>query len=148
MPTIILLIGVALMPRAASADERATAKKSEPWRGLHLLQCKTDQDLANLAGQVPRLAALGLNVLILEIDYNFNFKSHRELRSGREPVTAEGAGKFAAVCRKHGVPLFLDACRFAENAWFIKQREPGHEQARPIEIAQAMFAEVTSASSS
>ena len=33
------------------------------------------------------------------------------------------------VCDRHGMPLFLDACRFAENAWFIKQREPG--QARP-----------------
>ncbi|TMQ32111.1 MAG: hypothetical protein E6K70_20340 [Planctomycetota bacterium] len=117
MPTIILLIGVALMPRAASADERATAKKSEPWRGLHLLQCKTDQDLANLAGQVPRLAALGLNVLILEIDYNFNFKSHPELRSGREPVTAEGAGKFAAVCRKHGVRVIPQFQCLGHQSW-------------------------------
>jgi Glycosyl hydrolase family 20, catalytic domain len=117
MPTLLVLIGVALMPRAAGADDRATAKKREPWRGLHLLQCKTDQDLENLGRQVPRLAALGLNVLILEIDYNFKFKSYPELRSGRDPVTAEGAGKFAAVCRKYGVCVIPQFQCLGHQSW-------------------------------
>jgi tyrosine phenol-lyase len=45
----------------------------------------------------------------------------------------------SGVCRAHGIPLYIDACRFAENAWFIKQREPGYAAYRPLEIAQEMF---------
>ena len=58
---------------------------------------------------------------------------------GGQPVWMENIRATAAVCRKHGVPLFIDACRFAENAWFIKQREPGYADKRPIEIAREMF---------
>ena len=45
-----------------------------------------------------------------------------------------------AVCRKHGIPLYSDACRFAENAYLIKLREKGYEDKAPKEIAREMFA--------
>jgi len=45
----------------------------------------------------------------------------------------------SALCRTHGVPFFIDACRFAENAWFIKTREPGYADKTPLAIAQEMF---------
>ena len=61
---------------------------------------------------------------------------------GGQPVSLENLRAAHAICRKHGVPFFLDACRFAENSWFIRQREPGHATTSPMEIAQAMFAEV------
>ncbi|MGH7582577.1 MAG: tryptophanase [Gemmatimonadales bacterium] len=67
---------------------------------------------------------------------------------GGQPVSMENLRGASAICRRFGVPLFLDACRFAENAWFIKQREPGWEHRRPVEIAQAMFAEVDGATMS
>jgi tryptophanase len=43
------------------------------------------------------------------------------------------------VTSRHGIPLYLDACRFAENAYFIQQQEPGFERLTPKQIAQAMF---------
>jgi tryptophanase len=50
---------------------------------------------------------------------------------GGQPVSLENLRGVRALCDRFGVPLFLDACRFAENAWFISQREPG-EQGRPV----------------
>ncbi|MCF7687537.1 MAG: tryptophanase [Cephaloticoccus sp.] len=59
---------------------------------------------------------------------------------GGQPVALANIRGAREICRRHGVPLFLDCCRFAENAWFIKQREEGMADLTPIEIARAMFA--------
>jgi tryptophanase len=59
---------------------------------------------------------------------------------GGQPVSMENAKAVSAVCRKHGIPLYFDACRFAENAYFIKLREPGYADKPPKQIAQEMFA--------
>jgi tryptophanase len=59
---------------------------------------------------------------------------------GGQPVSLENIQAARDICRRHGVPLFIDACRFAENAWFIKTREAEWSDKSPIEIARAMFA--------
>jgi tryptophanase len=59
---------------------------------------------------------------------------------GGQPVSMENARAVSAVCRKHCIPLYFDACRFAENAYFIKLREEGYAAKTPKEIAQEMFA--------
>jgi tryptophanase len=57
---------------------------------------------------------------------------------GGQPVSLENLRAVRAVCDAHGVPLFLDACRFAENAWFIKLREPGQADRSIPDIVREM----------
>jgi len=59
---------------------------------------------------------------------------------GGQPVSLENLRAVRAVCDRHGVPLFLDACRFAENAWFIKLREPGQGDRSIPDIVRDMAA--------
>jgi tyrosine phenol-lyase len=58
---------------------------------------------------------------------------------GGQPVSLANIQEVRAVCQRHGIPLFLDACRFAENAYLIKQREPGQQHRTARAIAQEMF---------
>jgi tryptophanase len=58
---------------------------------------------------------------------------------GGQPVSMENAKAVSALCRRHSIPLYFDACRFAENSYFIKLREPGYAEKTPKQIAQEMF---------
>ena len=59
--------------------------------------------------------------------------------AGGQPVSLENIRAAREICNRYGKPLILDACRFAENAWFIKQRERGQSQRTPREIAAEVF---------
>ncbi|HEX6694620.1 MAG TPA: tryptophanase [Longimicrobiales bacterium] len=58
---------------------------------------------------------------------------------GGQPVSMENARAVSVVAREHGIPFIVDACRFAENAWFIHTREAGYAEQTPRQIARALF---------
>jgi tryptophanase len=58
---------------------------------------------------------------------------------GGQPVSMENLRGVRALCDRYAKPFFLDACRFAENSYFIKKREPGYEARTPKAIAREMF---------
>jgi tryptophanase len=58
---------------------------------------------------------------------------------GGQPVSMANIRAVSALCHSYGIPLFLDACRFAENGWLIKQREASYADKTPLKIAQEMF---------
>ncbi|MEX2527594.1 MAG: tryptophanase [Gemmatimonadota bacterium] len=58
---------------------------------------------------------------------------------GGQPVSMENLKAISTLCRAHDVPFYIDACRFAENAYFIKLREAGYADRSILKIAQEMF---------
>lgn len=59
--------------------------------------------------------------------------------AGGQPVSVQNTKEVSALCKKYGIPLYFDAARFAENAYFIKKREPGFENKSIKEIAMEVF---------
>ena len=92
---------------------------------------KGNMNLAGLERFVEERTPAAVPVVFVTITNN---------SGGGQPVSLENLRGVRAICDRYGLPLFLDACRFAENAWFIKQREAGQAD-RPIpEIVRDMAA--------
>ena len=91
---------------------------------------KGNMDVPELEKVIQRAGRERIPLVMLTITNN---------SGGGQPVSMENIRQVSAVCRKHKIPLYFDACRFAENAYFIKLREPGYESKTPKQIAQEMF---------
>ncbi len=59
--------------------------------------------------------------------------------AGGQPVSLENCRQVSALCKQYKIPLYFDAARFAENAYFIKRREPGYENKTIKEIVKEVF---------
>ena len=92
---------------------------------------KGNMDVVALEQAIQRVGRERIPLVMLTVTNN---------SGGGQPVSMENARAVSAVCKKHGIPFYFDACRFAENAYFIKLREKGYEDKTPKQIAQEMFA--------
>jgi tyrosine phenol-lyase len=92
---------------------------------------KGNMDLAALQETIDRVGREQIPLVMLTVTNN---------SGGGQPVSMENIKAVSAICKKHGIPLYFDACRFAENSYFIKTREKGYENKTPMQIAQEMFA--------
>lgn len=110
---VVLLVVIC----AGAATLGAESKPTKAWRAVHLLDYNTDAELDALGQNLEALAKQGINVVILEVDYNFAFKSHPELRRGKTPITREGARRFAALCRKHNIRLIPEFQSLGHQSW-------------------------------
>jgi tyrosine phenol-lyase len=91
---------------------------------------KGNMDVAALEQTIQRVGRERIPLVLLTVTNN---------SGGGQPVSMENARAVSAVCKKHSIPFYFDACRFAENAYFIKLREKGYEDKTPKQIAQEMF---------
>jgi hypothetical protein len=110
----ILLSLLVALP-AAAAETRA--KVDVPWVALHLLGFQNDADLESLESQLPELAARGVNALVLEVDYGFEFRSHPELRLAEKVITRAGARRLVTACRKRGIKVIPQFQSFGHQSW-------------------------------
>ncbi len=91
---------------------------------------KGNMDVEKLEAFIKKTGAKNIPLVMITVTNN---------SGGGQPVSMENIKQVRRVCDKYGIPLFLDACRFAENAYFIKLREKGYRNKSVLEIAQEMF---------
>ena len=91
---------------------------------------KGNMDVEALQKTITRIGAENIPLVIITITNN---------SGGGQPVSMQNIKDIRKVCTEHTIPLFIDACRFAENAYFIKLREEGYANNSILEIANEMF---------
>ena len=92
---------------------------------------KGNMDLQKLQATIEEYGVERIPLVIMTITNN---------SGGGQPVSMENIRATRALLNRYGIPLFFDACRFAENCYFIKEREPGYQGKSIKEIAREMFA--------
>jgi tyrosine phenol-lyase len=91
---------------------------------------KGNMDLARLEAEIEARGTDRIAVIMMTVTNN---------SGGGQPVSMQNIKSVSEIARRHGIPFFLDACRFAENCYFIKEREAGYETQTIQDIAREMF---------
>jgi tryptophanase len=91
---------------------------------------KGNMDTAALEEKIKELGKENIPMVMMTITNN---------SSGGQPVSMENIRTASAICKKNNIPFFIDACRFAENSYFIKLREKGYADKTVKQIAQEIF---------
>jgi len=91
---------------------------------------KGNLDIARLRAFIERTGPPNIPLGMITITNN---------SGGGQPVSMQNIRDTAAVLHEYGIPFFIDACRYAENAYFIKLREPGYADKSTLEIAREIF---------
>ena len=91
---------------------------------------KGNMDIAALERAIAEKGPENIPVIMVTVTNN---------SGGGQPVSMANIREISRVARQSGIPFYIDACRFAENSHFIKQREPGYEGTPAIDIAREMF---------
>lgn len=91
---------------------------------------KGDMDIEALESFIKKYGRENIPLVVLTVTNN---------SGGGQPVSMKNIKEVSKVCKQNNIPLFLDACRFAENAYFIKMREDGYKNKTILEICQEMF---------
>ncbi len=111
MRSLLLIAGFALTVAASHASVRPR----KPWLGVHFL-INSEADLDTLARQVPDLAKVGVNTIIVETDYNYQFKSRPEMYDA-EGVTFQGARAFSEACRANHIRPIPEINCLGHQSW-------------------------------
>ena len=104
-------------------DEAFDTANPHPFKG--------NMDIANLRAFIKKVGAANIPFGMMTVTNN---------AGGGQPISMENLKAVAEVYGEYKIPFFIDAARYAENAYFIKLREKGYENKSVIEIARAMFA--------
>lgn len=91
---------------------------------------KGNMDIKSLEEFIAKNGAESIALVIVTVTNN---------SGGGQPVSMQNIKDVRRVCKEHNILFFIDACRFAENAWFIKQREQGYAARTVKEITQELF---------
>jgi len=91
---------------------------------------KGNIDIEKLESKIKEIGAENIPLVMITVTNN---------SGGGQPVSMQNIKDAKEICKKYGILMYLDSCRFAENAYFIKKREPGYENKTIKEIAQEMF---------
>jgi tryptophanase len=113
--------------RGAEARDHMSDESADP---ALVLPFKGNMDIERLRATIDEIGTDRIPLVMVTVTNN---------SGGGQPVSMANLREVRSVCDQHGLPLILDACRFAENAWFIRLREEGYGDVAPVEIAREMF---------
>lgn len=103
-------------------EEAAHPAMEHPFKG--------NMDLGRLEDLIRKVGPDRIPLVMITITNN---------AGGGQPVSMENIRQASSIAHRHGIPFYLDACRFAENSYFIRKREPGYAHKTPLEIAREIF---------